>query len=48
MLCHVVEPDKIMMAIAAFCRCRECEVQGGLETRVMVHISLDGSRGPSS
>ena len=48
MLCHVVEPDKIMMTIVAFCCCRECEVEGGLETSVMVHVSPDGLRCPSS
>lgn len=42
MLCHVVEPNKIMVTIVAFCPCRECKVEGGLETGVMAHISPDG------
>lgn len=44
MLCHVVEPNKSMMIIVLFCRCRKCKVEGGLETRVMAHISRIGLR----
>ena len=35
-LCHVVQPDKIMMTNVGFCRCCKSEVEGCLDNSVMV------------
>lgn len=37
MLCHIVEPNKVMMIDVALCRRRECKVEGGLACWVTVH-----------